>query len=57
VSGDYALEGGAAMGVPVIVWVASIIIFIILTWMTFWVTNKAYSRKWEHEKDHDSLKS
>lgn len=45
------------MGVPVIVWVASIIIFIILTWMTFWVTNKAYSRKWEHEKDHDSLKS
>ncbi|MFS0724011.1 hypothetical protein [Paenibacillus sp. 1P07SE] len=45
------------MGVPVGVWIAAVIIFIILTWMTFWVTNKAYSRKWENEKDHDSLKS
>jgi len=35
------------MDVPAIVWVSAIIIAIIVTWMTIWVTNKAYSRKWE----------
>lgn len=28
-------------------WVGSIIIVIIVTWLSLWVTNKAYSRKWE----------
>lgn len=35
------------MGVPVGVWIAAVIIGIIVTWMTIWVTNKAYSRRWE----------
>ncbi|WP_258881238.1 hypothetical protein [Paenibacillus sp. sptzw28] len=39
------------MGVPVGVWVAAVIILIVLTWLTIWVTNKAYSRKWEDHGD------
>lgn len=27
--------------------VASFIILIIITWLSLWVTKKAYSRKWE----------
>ncbi|MBP3963269.1 MULTISPECIES: hypothetical protein [Paenibacillus] len=38
------------MGVPTGVWIAAAIIAIIVTWMTIWVTNKAYSRRWE---DHN----
>jgi hypothetical protein len=41
------------MHVPAAVWIAASIILIILSWMTFWVTNKAYSRRWE---DHDNEK-
>lgn len=29
------------------VWVGSVIIFLIILGLTIWVTNKAYSRKWE----------
>lgn len=39
------------MDVPVGVWVFAAIIVIVLAWMTFWVTNKAYSKRWE---DHDT---
>ncbi|WP_263364364.1 hypothetical protein [Paenibacillus sabuli] len=35
------------MGVPVGVWIAAGVILILLTWMTIWVTNKAYSKRWE----------
>jgi hypothetical protein len=44
-------EEGYAMGVPAGVWVAAFVIVILLAWMTFWVTNKAYSRKWEDTED------
>lgn len=37
------------MNVPTGVWVGSIIILVIVAWMTFYVTNKAYSKKWEEE--------
>ncbi|BBH20732.1 hypothetical protein Back11_20770 [Paenibacillus baekrokdamisoli] len=45
------------MGVPVGVWVVAAIIVVLLAWMTIWITNKAYSKRWEdHEhqidKDH-----
>ncbi|WP_263575638.1 hypothetical protein [Paenibacillus vietnamensis] len=39
------------MDVPVGVWIFSAIIVIVLAWITFWITNKAYSRRWE---DHDA---
>lgn len=38
------------MDVPIAVWIVSFIIVVILSWITFWITNKAYSRRWE---DHD----
>ncbi|WP_419872549.1 hypothetical protein [Candidatus Pristimantibacillus sp. PTI5] len=38
------------MQVPVSVWVFSAIIVVILSCITFWITNKAYSKRWE---DHD----
>ncbi|MBM7563251.1 hypothetical protein [Paenibacillus sacheonensis] len=41
------------MGVPTGVWVSAAIIAVIVTWMTIWVTNKAYSRRWE---DHGMKK-
>lgn len=28
-------------------WVATGVLFVILLGLTIWVTNKAYSRKWE----------
>jgi hypothetical protein len=37
------------MEVPVGVWIASAIIVVILAWITFWITNKAYSRRWEDQ--------
>ena len=42
------------MGVPASVWVAAAIILVIITWGTIWVTNKAYSKRWEdhgHQED------
>jgi len=39
------------MGVPAGVWIAAAIICAVLIWLTFWVTNKAYSRKWEESHD------
>ena len=38
------------LGVPTSVWVSSIIVVIVVSWLTFWITNKAYSKRWE---DHD----
>ncbi|WP_301539647.1 hypothetical protein [Paenibacillus sp. NEAU-GSW1] len=39
------------MNVPVGVWIAATLILIVLAWMTFWVTNKAYSKRWEDSED------
>ncbi|WP_337099345.1 hypothetical protein [Paenibacillus sp. YIM B09110] len=39
------------MGVPVGVWIAAAIIVVVLCWMTFWVTNKAYSKKWDDQEE------
>ncbi len=39
------------MGVPVGVWIFSGIIVVLLTWLTLWITKKAYSKKWD-ESDH-----
>jgi len=39
------------MNVPAGVWIFSGIIVILLTWLTLWVTKKAYSKKWD-ESDH-----
>ncbi|WP_192043365.1 hypothetical protein [Paenibacillus lycopersici] len=35
------------MGVPAGVWISAVIIGVLVTWMTIWITNKAYSRRWE----------
>lgn len=43
----------ADMQVPMGVWISAIVIVALLTWMTIWITNKAYSKKWE---DHDNEK-
>lgn len=43
------------MNVPVGVWIAAVLILIVLAWMTFWVTNKAYSRRWE-DNDNENDK-
>ncbi|MBP1995387.1 ABC-type transporter Mla subunit MlaD [Paenibacillus eucommiae] len=37
------------MLVPTWIWVVSVIVIIVVVWMTIWVTNKAYSKKWEDE--------
>lgn len=39
------------MQVPAGVWIAAAIIVIILSWATFWITNKAYSRRWEDNEE------
>jgi hypothetical protein len=39
------------MGVPAGVWIFSGIIVVLLTWLTLWITKKAYSKKWD-ESDH-----
>lgn len=45
------------LGVPNAVWVSSIVIIVIITWITIWITNKAYSKKWDHsDEEHDRLK-
>jgi heme/copper-type cytochrome/quinol oxidase subunit 4 len=33
------------------VWILTAIVIIIVVWSTIWVTNKAYSKKWENEKE------
>ncbi|MGG4142349.1 hypothetical protein ABEW34_04385 [Paenibacillus algorifonticola] len=40
------------MNVPIGVWIFSGLIVILLTWMTLWVTKKAYSKKWD-DSDQD----
>lgn len=35
------------MNVPVGVWIFSGIIVVLLTWLTLWITKKAYSKKWD----------
>ncbi|CAM4142448.1 hypothetical protein PAAL109150_12585 [Paenibacillus alkaliterrae] len=35
------------MDVPAGVWIFSGIIVVLLTWITLWVTKKAYSKKWD----------
>lgn len=35
------------MNVPVGVWIFSAIIVVLLTWLTLWITKKAYSKKWD----------
>lgn len=45
------------LGVPTSVWVSSLVIIAIVTWITIWVTNKAYSKKWDQvEEEHENLK-
>ncbi|NMM54392.1 hypothetical protein [Paenibacillus aquistagni] len=39
------------MGVPTWIWIASAVIVVLIAWPTFWITNKAYSRKWEQDDD------
>lgn len=41
------------LGVPTAVWVTSIVIIAIVTWGTIWITNKAYSKKWD-QADEES---
>lgn len=36
------------------VWFFAFLIVGAITWITIWVTNKAYSKKWE-ESDHDKI--
>lgn len=38
------------MGVPAGVWVGCVIITVIITWMSIWVVNKGYSRRWEDDE-------
>jgi hypothetical protein len=33
--------------VPASVWIFSAIIIVLVTWVTLWVTKKAYSKKWD----------
>lgn len=33
--------------VPASVWISTVIIIVLVTWVTLWVTKKAYSRKWD----------
>ncbi len=35
------------MGVPAGVWIFAGIIVVLLTWLTLWITKKAYSKKWD----------
>lgn len=35
------------MGVPAGIWVVSGVIVVLLSWMTLWITKKAYSKKWD----------
>lgn len=35
------------MGVPAGIWVVTGVIVVLLSWMTLWITKKAYSKKWD----------
>ncbi len=35
------------MDVPAGVWIFAGIIVALLTWLTLWITKKAYSKKWD----------
>lgn len=39
------------MQVPLSAWIAGIIVTVFVIWISIWVTNKAYSRRWEDEDD------
>jgi hypothetical protein len=43
--------GGVGIGVWII---AALVVFVVMG-LTFWVTNKAYSRKWEESDDESDL--
>ncbi len=32
------------------VWIATAIIAVIITWLSVWVINKGYSKKWDREE-------
>lgn len=36
--------------VNVIIWAAAALIIFIVSFLTFWVLHKAYSRKWEKDE-------
>lgn len=38
------------MEIPTGVWVGSVVIIIVVCFVIFWVTKKAYSRKWEEDE-------
>ena len=45
------------LDVPTSVWVFTVIIIVVVTWLTIWVTNKAYSKKWDSsDTDSDKLR-
>lgn len=33
--------------IPASAWIFTIVIIVLVTWVTLWVTKKAYSRKWD----------
>lgn len=37
--------------VPASVWIFSVVIIALITWMTLWVTKKAYSKKWDDAEE------
>ncbi|MEK4250524.1 MULTISPECIES: hypothetical protein [Paenibacillus] len=40
--------------IPTSAWVFSIVIIALVTWVTLWVTKKAYSKKWD-ESDKNEI--
>lgn len=38
------------MSIHPFVWVAAVIIVFVISFLTFWVLHKAYSKKWENEE-------
>lgn len=38
------------MEVPATVWIGCAIITIIITYLSIWVVNKGYSRRWEDDE-------
>ncbi|MFC6331392.1 hypothetical protein ACFP56_02075 [Paenibacillus septentrionalis] len=40
--------------VPGSVWFFSVVIIALITWITLWVTKKAYSKKWD-ESDKNEI--
>lgn len=38
------------MDVPAGVWIISAVVTFIVCYITFWITRKAYSKKWEDDE-------